>query len=60
VAARIGGESPREGWLHEDFLKAAEAALIGEVLAHTGGNRSAAAKLLGLDRATLRGKLPRG
>lgn len=60
VAARIGGESPREGWLHEDFLKAAEAALIGEVLAHTGGNRTAAAKLLGLDRATLRGKLPRG
>jgi DNA-binding protein Fis len=30
------------------------------VLAHTGGNRTAAAKLLGLDRATLRGKLPRG
>jgi len=60
VAAQLSGERSREGWLHDDFLKAAEAALIGEVLAHTDGNRTAAAKLLGLDRATLRGKLPRG
>ena len=34
-----------------------EAALLREVLAHAGGNRTAAAKLLGLDRATLRTKL---
>jgi len=60
VAAQLGGTQPREGWLHEDFLKAAEATLIDEALARTGGNRTAAAKLLGLDRSTLRGKLPRG
>ena len=60
VAAQLGGPQPREGWLHEDFLKAAEATLIDEALARTGGNRTAAAKLLGLDRSTLRGKMPRG
>ena len=60
VAAQLGAKQPREGWLHEDFLKAAEATLIDEALARTGGNRTAAAKLLGLDRSTLRGKLPRG
>jgi two-component system nitrogen regulation response regulator GlnG len=59
VGAQIGAGTPREGWLHEDFLNAAEAALIGEVLARTEGNRTAAARILGLDRATLRGKLPR-
>jgi two-component system nitrogen regulation response regulator GlnG len=60
VAAQLGGTQPREGWLHENFLKAAEATLIDEALARAGGNRTAAAKLLGLDRSTLRGKLPRG
>ena len=34
-----------------------EATLLREALAHTGGNRTAAARLLGLDRATLRTKL---
>ena len=60
VGAQLGAATPREGWLHEDFLKAAEAALISEVLVRTEGNRTAAARILGLDRATLRGKLPRG
>jgi two-component system nitrogen regulation response regulator GlnG len=43
--------------LHHRAGMAFEAALLREVLAHTGGNRTAAAKLLGLDRATLRTKL---
>jgi DNA-binding protein Fis len=38
-------------------VRLVEATLLREALAHTGGNRTAAAKLLGLDRATLRTKL---
>ena len=34
-----------------------DATLVRETLAHCGGNRTAAAKLLGLDRATLRTRL---
>ncbi|MFM7074841.1 MAG: helix-turn-helix domain-containing protein, partial [Planctomycetaceae bacterium] len=59
VRARLDGTPSPDGWLHEAFLKAAEAGLIGEVLARTDGNRTAAARTLGLDRSTLRGKLPR-
>lgn len=59
VAARLEAAPSPDGWLHEEFLKAAEAALLGEVLARTDGNRTAAARILGLDRSTLRGKLPR-
>ena len=43
--------------LYRRFSNVAEAALLNEVLNHTQQNRSAAAKLLGLDRATLRTKL---
>ena len=43
--------------LHHRASALLEAALLREVLAHAGGNRTAAAKLLGLDRATLRTKL---
>jgi len=43
--------------LHHRASTVLEAALLREVLAHAGGNRTAAAKLLGLDRATLRTKL---
>ena len=43
--------------LHHRILKVVEAALLREALAHAGGNRTAAARLLGLDRATLRTKL---
>lgn len=43
--------------LYDRFLAEAEPALLGEVLSATGQNRSAAARLLGLDRATLRTKL---
>lgn len=43
--------------LHHRAVLLLEASLLQEALAHTGGNRTAAAKLLGLDRATLRTKL---
>jgi DNA-binding NtrC family response regulator len=56
AARRSFGRLP-EPDLHHRLLKVAEASLLREVLAHSGGNRTAAAKLLGLDRATLRTKL---
>lgn len=43
--------------IHHRLLQVVEAALLREALAHAGGNRTAAARLLGLDRATLRTKL---
>jgi DNA-binding NtrC family response regulator len=43
--------------LHHRAVQLLEGTLLREALAHTGGNRTAAAKLLGLDRATLRTKL---
>jgi two-component system nitrogen regulation response regulator GlnG len=43
--------------LYRSFLSIADTALLNEVLIHTQQNRSAAAKILGLDRATLRAKL---
>ncbi|WP_010584936.1 sigma-54-dependent transcriptional regulator [Schlesneria paludicola] len=43
--------------LYRRFLNVAESALFSEILTRTQQNRSAAAKLLGLDRATLRTKL---
>jgi two-component system nitrogen regulation response regulator GlnG len=43
--------------LHHRAVQLIEGTLLREALAHTGGNRTAAAKLLGLDRATLRTKL---
>lgn len=43
--------------LHHRAIQLVEGTLLREALAHTGGNRTAAARLLGLDRATLRTKL---
>lgn len=43
--------------LHHRAVQLVEGTLLREALAHTGGNRTAAARLLGLDRATLRTKL---
>ena len=57
AAARHEFADLAEPDLHHRASTAVEAALLREVLAHTGGNRTAAAKLLGLDRATLRTKL---
>lgn len=56
AAARAAYAPLAEPDLHHRALKLVEATLLREVLAHTGGNRTAAAKLLGLDRATLRSK----
>lgn len=58
VRRQIGesGDQPLED-LHKRFLTLSEKALFDEVLSHTRQNRSAAAKLLGLDRTTLRNKL---
>lgn len=43
--------------LYEEFLLAAEPALLETILTRCGNNRTAAARLLGLHRATLRQKL---
>lgn len=56
AARREWSELP-EPDLHHRAVQLVEATLLREALAHTGGNRTAAAKLLGLDRATLRTKL---
>jgi len=56
VARAAFGRLP-EPDLHNRAVRLVEASLLREALAHTGGNRTAAARLLGLDRATLRTKL---
>ncbi len=43
--------------LYRQFQSIAESSLLTEVLSHTQQNRTAAAKILGLDRATLRTKM---
>jgi DNA-binding NtrC family response regulator len=48
-----------EGGLHERLLRVVEPAVLERVLAMVGGNRTAAAKVLGLDRGTLRSRLDR-
>jgi DNA-binding NtrC family response regulator len=50
------GDSPN-GDLLERFLRVSEPPLLKAVLLHCGGNRAAAAKMLGIHRATLRQKL---
>ncbi|WP_235934796.1 sigma-54-dependent transcriptional regulator [Candidatus Laterigemmans baculatus] len=45
--------------LHERFLAAVEPAMLEVVLERTGGNRAAAAELLGIHRGTLRERLRR-
>ena len=57
AAARLAFGGLEEPDLHHRAIQIVEAALLREALAHAGGNRTAAAKLLGLDRATLRTKL---
>ena len=57
AAARRAFAGLPEPDLHHRAVQLIESTLLREALAHTGGNRTAAAKLLGLDRATLRTKL---
>ncbi|RLS80227.1 MAG: sigma-54-dependent Fis family transcriptional regulator [Planctomycetota bacterium] len=57
AAARLAFGGLAEPDLHHRAVQLVEATLLREALAHAGGNRTAAAKLLGLDRATLRTKL---
>jgi two-component system nitrogen regulation response regulator GlnG len=45
--------------LHDRMLSATEPALLRVILEHTGGNRAAAAQLLGMHRGTLRERLKR-
>jgi two-component system nitrogen regulation response regulator GlnG len=45
--------------LHDRFVSATEPALLRVALEHTGGNRAAAAQLLGMHRGTLRDRLKR-
>jgi len=54
IAARL-----REGTsnLYAEWLAAGERRLMKQVMAHTGGNLSEAARLLGINRRTLRIKL---
>jgi DNA-binding NtrC family response regulator len=48
---------PQSGDLLERFLRVVEPPLLKAALLHCGGNRAAAAKMLGIHRATLRQKL---
>lgn len=49
--------SENAGHLYEQFLAEVEPALFDTILSQTNGNRTAAAELLGIDRATLRRRL---
>ena len=53
--ARLAAAPPDD--LYDRFLAATEPALLRVVLQHTGGNRAAAAELLGMHRGTLRERL---
>ena len=57
VDAALANGNPTPGPLHEPLMDLVETTLVQKVVDAAGGNRTAAAKLLGLDRATLRAKL---
>jgi len=59
VARSLGSEPSSVTGLHGRLMELVEPALFARVLAAAEGNRTAAARILGLDRATLRGKLAR-
>ncbi len=57
TAEQLSGADESSHDLYERFLSATEPALLQTVLEHTGGNRAAAAELLGIHRGTLRDRL---
>jgi two-component system nitrogen regulation response regulator GlnG len=59
VDAALAATTPAPEGLQARLLATVEPALVARVLAATAGNRTAAARILGLDRATLRAKLAR-
>jgi two-component system nitrogen regulation response regulator GlnG len=59
VEAAMAQAGTSGGPLHEPLMDLVETTLVQKVVDAAGGNRTAAAKLLGLDRATLRAKLSR-
>jgi two-component system nitrogen regulation response regulator GlnG len=59
VDAALAHADTVAGPLHEPLMQLVETTLLEQAVAAAGGNRTAAAKLLGLDRATLRSKLSR-
>ncbi|MFM8706445.1 MAG: sigma-54-dependent transcriptional regulator [Planctomycetia bacterium] len=59
VEAALSRAGSAGGPLHEPLMDLVETTLMQKVVDAAGGNRTAAAKLLGLDRATLRTKLAR-
>jgi DNA-binding NtrC family response regulator len=59
VDAALANGTATAGPLHEPLMSLVETTLVQKVVDAADGNRTAAAKLLGLDRATLRSKLGR-
>ena len=59
VDAALARDPSAGGPLHEPLIDLVETTLVQKVVDAADGNRTAAAKLLGLDRATLRAKLGR-
>jgi len=59
VDAALATDGAGSGDLHAKLLSLVETTLAEKVVESADGNRTAAAKLLGLDRATLRSKLSR-
>ena len=57
VAAFLAAEGPGEGQLYDAALAAFERPLFAHALAATGGNQLRAARLLGINRNTLRKRL---